>query len=234
MALVAVLVAILFLYLFMKAYDSRARRAPPVAMDEPCRLSLAGFDSSFSGSLTPLTPSASTDAPKPARSLPLRPGRRSGNGQYAGLPGRRGAGAQRAFGRRGAAGDGQDSLGRLRRGPSGQADGRPNARLDLRRPPAAKRGHHRFRALRGDAAVFPAEGRAARLAAAAARAGRRSRLHHAGREAGGVQQRSPRRRRPGVGDARGEGRRDRRRACPSPSRRPAWSATSAAARPKWP
>ncbi len=59
---------------------------------------------------------------------------------------------------------------------------------------------------------FSAEGRAAGLAAAAARAGRHSRLHHAGREAGGVQQRSPRRGRPGVGDARGQGRRDRRRA----------------------
>ena len=52
---------------------------------------------------------------------------------------------------------------------------------------------------------------AAGLAAAAARAGRRARLHHAGREAGRLQQRPPRRGRPGLGHARGQGRRHRRR-----------------------
>ena len=167
--------------------------------------------------------------------FPFRPGRRSGNGQHADLRGRRGAGAQRAVGRRRAARapgrilSGGCAVGHLAKQMEGRTPG-----IDLRRPPAGGRRDRRLRAVRGDAPLFPPQGAAARLAAAAAGAGRHPGLHHAGREAGRVQQRAPRRRRPGLGHARGQGRRHRRRACPLPSRWPAWSATSAAAPPKWP
>ena len=103
-----------------------------------------------------------------------------------------------------------DPLRRLRRRAPRPANGRPHARADRRRPPAGRRRDHRLRALRGDAPLFPPQGAAARLAAEAAGAGGRARLHHAGGEAGRLQQRPAGRRRQVWIMPRGQGRRHRR------------------------
>ena len=78
-------------------------------------------------------------------------------------------------------------LRRLRRGTPGPANAGPHAGTDLRRPPAGRRRDRRFRALRGDAPLFPPQGPAAGLAAEAPRAGGRARPHHARGEAGRFQ-----------------------------------------------
>ncbi len=91
-----------------------------------------------------------------------------------------------------------------------QMQGRTPDSISVVRP-LRERRDHRFRAVRGDAPLLPPQGAAARLAPAAARAGGRARLHHAGREAGRLQQRAPRRRAAGVSGFRGQGGRHRRR-----------------------
>ena len=183
--------------------------------------------------LPPLSIILSFRAPRASRLLPLRSGGRSGHRQYRSWPWAKGSCwmSRRSWPSISPAAGSSPAAGR---GAHGPANARPHPATDLRRPPAGRRRGHGLRALRGHAPLLPPQGPTARLAAETAGARGRARQHYPRGEAGRVQQRPAGRGRPGVGHARGQGRRHRRRPARSPSRWPAWSATSAAARPRWP